>query len=559
MIIGLDMGGTHVDAVLIDHGKIVKTSKIPTEPNNLLESVWETLKPLITGAKPDEIERVILSTTICTNAIVEEKTAPVGMIIESGPGLPYDFLACGKENIFVEGYIDHRGREVSPINIAEVNCASNAFKNKNISACAVVGKFSIRNPDHEIKIYDMLKNDFSPVTLGHTVSGKLNFPRRVFTSYFNSAVHSTFSRFSSSIVDALKREKINAKLYVLKADGGTMSLESAEKFPVNTILSGPAASIMGGQAFFNTSKDGVFLDIGGTTTDIAFLADGVPLFEPLGIKIGEHPTLVRALYSVSIGLGGDSGVRVENGKLCIGPYRKGRPMALGGPCPTPTDAMIALGFLNIGRKEKAADAMRDIAEPLNINTREAALLVLQTMANMIKEKVDELLFEINSHPVYTVKELLYGKKINPEFVQVIGGPAKILAPILEKSFKIPCFYPKFYEAANAVGAALAKTTAEITVFVDTAQGTLLAPEIGLYKKIERNYTLEDAKLMAVELLRKQLSILGAETGEVQPEIVEENVFNIVRGFYTSGKNIRIRVQTKPGLLYEMWGDKNAES
>jgi len=557
VIIGLDMGGTHVDAVLIDHGKIIKTSKIPTEPNNLLESVWKTLKPLITGVKPDEIERVILSTTICTNAIVEEKTAHVGMIIESGPGLPCDFLACGQENIFTEGYIDHRGREVSPINSAEINRASNAFKNKNISACAVVGKFSVRNPDHEIKIYDMLKNDFSPVTLGHTVSGKLNFPRRVFTSYFNSAVYSTFSRFSNSIVYALKREKINAKLYVLKADGGTMGLESAEKFPVNTILSGPAASIMGGQAFFNTSKDGVFLDIGGTTTDIAFLADGVPLFEPLGIKIGEYPTLVRALYSVSMGLGGDSEVRVENGVLHIGPYRKGSPMALGGPCPTPTDAMIAQGLLDIGSKEKAVDAMKDIAGPLDLNIQEAASLVLQTMANMIKEKVDKLLFEINSHPVYTVKELLYGKKINPEFVQVIGGPAKILAPILEKSFKIPCFYPKFYEAANAVGAALAKTTAEITVFVDTAQGTLLVPEIGLYKKIERNYTLEDAKLLAVELLSKQLSILGAEAGEIQPEIVEENVFNIVRGFYTSGKNMRIRVQTKPGLLYEMWGDKDA--
>lgn len=559
MIIGLDMGGTHVDAVLIDHGKIVKTSKIPTEPNNLLESVWETLKSIITETNPEEIERVILSTTICTNAIVEEKTAPVGMIIESGPGLPCDFLACGQENIFTEGYIDHRGREVSPINASEINHAKNTFKTRNISASAVVSKFSVRNPDHEIKIYDMLNNDFSPVTLGHTVSGKLNFPRRVFTSYFNSAVYSTFSRFSSSIVDALKREKINAKLYVLKADGGTISLESAEKFPVNTILSGPAASIMGGQAFFNTSKDGVFLDIGGTTADIAFLADGVPLFEPLGIKIGEYPTLVRALYSVSIGLGGDSEVRVENGKLYIGPYRKGRPMALGGPCPTPTDAMIALGLLDIGNREKAADAIKELAGPLNMDVRAAASLVLNTMTDIIKEKVDELLFEINSHPVYTVKELLYGKKVKPEFVQVIGGPAKVLAPFLEKSFKIPCFYPKLYEAANAVGAALAKTTAEITVFVDTAQGTVAVPEIGLYKKAERNYTLEDAKLMAVELLKKQSSILGAEAWEIQPEIVEESVFNIIRGFYTSGKNMRIRVQTKPGLLYEMRGDEYVES
>ena len=141
-----------------------------------------------------------------------------------------------------------------------------------------------------------------------------------------------------------------------------MSLETGERYPVQTILSGPAASVMGGQAFLPTSKDAVFLDIGGTTTDISFLADGVPLFEPLGIKIGEFPTLVRAGYSVSIGIGGDSKVSVTEHGITVGPERQGLPRALGGSASTPTDAMITLGLMNIGDHSKAVLAMREIGE-----------------------------------------------------------------------------------------------------------------------------------------------------------------------------------------------------
>ncbi len=559
MIVGLDMGGTHVDAVLIHQGEIIEATKSPTDRSNLLESVWGTLKSLLSGQDPSQIERIILSTTISTNAIIEHKTDSVGMIIECGPGLPNDFLCCGRENIFISGYIDHRGREISPIDPQEIEQAVKTFKHKNIPAVAVTGKFSVRNSGHEIRINEMLKDEFFPITLGHTLSGKLNFPRRVFTSYYNSAVYTTFLKFSKSIYKALQREKICAPIYVLKADGGTMSLKAGEQYPVNTILSGPAASVMGGQAFLKASQDAVFLDIGGTTTDISFLADGVPLFEPLGIKIEGLPTLVRALYSVSIGVGGDSRVRVKNQSLVIGPERQGPPKALGGLCPTPTDAMIALGLIDLGDKHKAISAMKEIGGPLKLDPVAAAKKVLDTMADMIKDKVEKLLNEINSHPVYTVKELLYGKKINPKFIQVIGGPAKAIAPMLSKKFGMPCRYPEVYEAANAVGAALARTTAEITMFADTAQKTLSVPEMGLYEKVSQGYTLEESKMRALDLIKRQSMLFGAKEGEIRAEIIEENSFNMVRGFYTSGKNIRIRAQTKPGLIYRLRSDENVSS
>src|SRR5690625_588628 len=169
-------------------------------------------------------------------------------------------------------------------------------------------------------------------------------------------------------------------------------------------------------------------------------------------------------------------------------------MALGGPHPTPTDAMIVLGHkINKGNKDKALEAMKSLADPLNLTIQEISEKILSMMTKIIKEKINELLHEINSQPVYTVKEVLEERKIVPELINIIGGPAKVLSPALEKEFNIPCYYPKNFHVANAVGAALSQTTTEITLLADTAQKTLSVPELGIYKKINRNYSLEIAR------------------------------------------------------------------
>jgi len=557
LIIGLDMGGTNIDGVIVEKGKIIKAIKKPTNRDNLFNSIWTTLKELLSGYDNTKIERINLSTTVSTNAIVENKLSPVGMIIQPGPGLPYDFLACGDENVFISGYIDHRGEIIKDFNLFEIKNAIKLFKEKNIKAYAVVTKFSIRNPSIEMKIKGILENEIpnSFITMGHTISGKLNFPRRVYTSYLNSAVYSIFNEFLNNIKKSLEKEGINAPVFILKADGGTMNISTAEKKPVETILSGPAASLMGINAMLPTNEDAILLDIGGTTTDIFFLADGVPLFEPWGIRIGKYKTLIRAIYSVSIGLGGDSSICVRNGRIKIGPQREGVPYAFGGPKPTPTDAMITLELIDENafrlthdNVKKAYEAMTLLGKELNLSAKDMAKLILSTMGDIIRNKVDELLHEINSRPVYTVKELLYGKKIKPKLINIIGGPSKVLAPVLEEKFNLPCYYPKNYSVANAIGAALARPTTEITMFVDTSKKTLSVPELGLYEKISGNYTLDKAKEKALELVKKSALSLGASIEEIEAEIVEESSFNMVRGFYTIGKNMRIKAQVKPGLI-----------
>lgn len=551
MIVGLDMGGTNIDAVIVEDGKISKAVKQPTDRDNLFESIWGTLNILLKDRDKSKIKRINLSTTVSTNAIVEDKVSPVGIIIQSGPGLNNKFLACGDENVFLSGYIDHRGKIIKGLDLEEIEESIKLFKKQNIQNCAVVTKFSTRNPSHELEIKKIIEKDFLHTTMGHTLSGKLNFPRRVFTSYLNSAVYDTFKDFAYYIKKSLEREGINAPVFILKADGGTMNLEASEKKPVETILSGPAASFMGINAMLRTDEDAVLLDVGGTTTDIFFLVDGIPLFEPLGIKIGPYNTLVRSIYSVSIGLGGDSSIDIKDGNIKIGPKREGVPYAFGGPKPTPTDAMIVLGHITKGNKEKAGEAIKILGNQLDLSVEDTAKTILKIMASTIKTKVDKLLGEINSKPVYTIKELLYGKKVAPDIINVIGGPANILAPILAEEFNLPCYYPQSYDVANAIGAALAKTTAEITITADTEQQVLSVPELGIYEKISGGYTLDRAKKEAVELLEKSALLLGAIEGAIEAEITEENSFNMVRGFYTSGQNIRIKAQVKPGLIQEL--------
>lgn len=562
MIVGLDMGGTNIDGVIIEDGKIINTVKKPTYIDDLFESIWSTLKELLSGYDKTKINRINLSTTISTNAIVENKTSPIGMIIQSGPGLPHDTLACGEENVFISGYIDHRGNVIEDLNLHEIEDAIRLFDERNIDTFSIVSKFSTRNPEHEKRIKEeilhYLQSDNPIITMGHTMSGKLNFPRRVYTSYLNSAIHSTFNDFAANIKRSMDMEGINAPLFILKADGGTMGIGAAEEKPVETILSGPAASFMGITALLPTDEDAVLLDIGGTTTDIFFLAGGVPLFEPLGIKIDKYNTLVRAIYSVSIGLGGDSIISIENNSIKIGSKREGKPYAFDGPKPTPTDAMIALGLIKYGEnnKDKAKEAMSTLGKEINLSEDDTAKLVLDTMGNMIRDKVNELLYEINSHPVYTIKELLYGKKIVPKTINIIGGPAKVLSPILKEKFNLSCYYPNNYHIANAVGAALSRPTTEITMHIDTSKKTLSVPELELYERTSSNYTLEIAKEKALELVKESAKSMGATENELDAEITEESNFNMVRGFYTTGKDIRIKAQIKPGLIYGMRGDEN---
>lgn len=551
MILGIDMGGTHIDGVIVDNGKIIKTIKNPRDHDDLFKTIWTAIKDLLESVHKKDVSRIHLSTTVSTNAIVEKKTAKVGMLLQTGPGLAYGFEKYWDDLAFVSGYVDHRGEIVKKIDQNEIKNLANQFVDQNVESVAVVSKFSVRNPSNEIVMKDLMNDKFSPITMGHTMSGKLNFPRRVHTSYLNSAISKNFQGFAENIEKSLKEEGIKAPVYVLKADGGTMDLETAKRKPVESILSGPAASYMGMSALVEQNRDGILLDIGGTTTDIFFVVDGVPLFEPLGITIDGHPTLVRSIFSVSMGLGGDSQVELLDGSFTVGPRRLGRPAAFGGTSPTPTDAMIALGELEKGDQTKAKKSLADFAETLQVTVEEVATKILDAMVDQIVVKVDKLLAKINSKAVYTIKELLEDRKIKPKFITVIGGPAKILSKRLKPAFNLELYYPLEYKLANAIGAALAKPTLEINMIADTDRKRLSVPELEVYEVIDKNYNLEKAEARALELVVEGAINLGALKSNLEAEIVESSSFNMVKGYFGATKNIRVKAQIKPGLMEKL--------
>ena len=448
----------------------------------------------------------------------------------------------------VTGSVDHRGIPVSREGADEFLKIKEDFLKNSVDAVALVGKFSTRNPDFEKRAAEYLRDDFREITMGHTISGKLNFPRRVRTSYLNAAVHSTFKAFAENIKEALKLEGIEAPVYILKADGGTINLKGAIEKPVETILSGPAASLMGMIALLEEKEtDCCLLDIGGTTTDLFFLVDGVPVFEPSGIEIGGHKTLVRAIYSTSVGLGGDSFVRIEEGKVKIGPERRGHAVAFGGKHLTPTDALVYLGAMEAEHKSESAEALKSVAKEIQMPPEEFAEMIIDKFCKAVRETVENTLNKINESPVYTIRELLADRTVKPQSVGIIGGPAKALSEYLEKELKMPVEYPINHEIANAIGAALARPTVEVNLIADTDREILSIPETGVYERINKYYELEDAKKRALSEVRLAGEAMGLSADVSGAEIVEASSFNMVKG-YRADKNIRVKAQNKPGLL-----------
>ncbi|MGA7877369.1 MAG: hydantoinase/oxoprolinase family protein [Desulfoferrobacter sp.] len=550
MIIGLDVGGTHTDVVLIGQDCILRQVKVPTDPQNLLDCVWTGLEEVTKDVPPQDIRRAVLSTTLTTNAIAEKKLIPTGMIVCSGPGVDPECFRTNDHYYHVSGSIDHRGREVQPIDRMEIEAIASKMRSEGIRQVGVVGKFSVRNPGHEIEIREILSDSFDHVLLGHRLSGNLNFPRRIATTYLNAAVYPLHKRFFDAVKDSLKKKGLFVPIYILKADGGTMSLEASLDSPGQTILSGPAASVMGSLPFAAEDEETLVLDIGGTTTDMAILLRQVPLLDPVGIELGGFKTLIRALRTKSVPVGGDSVVRLLGERITIGPDRQGPAMAYGGPAPTPTDALFVLGKTSDGDVEAARRGLQGLAEKLDVGVEEMAARIFDEACFNILNEAAKMISDINSKPVYTVHELLEGYQVQPKEILVLGGPAPHFAFRLSRLTDFEVHVVPQWQVANAVGAALARNTCEVTVFADTERGIVIAPEENFSESVKRDYSKEAALELAFELLRKKFLAEGAGEGEMEMEILEELQFNMVRGFHTIGKNIRIKVQVKPGLIPE---------
>ncbi len=546
-ILGIDVGGTHTDAALLSGSKVLATAKVPTNRGRLLDSLAEVTKKVIEGVDINSIDSINLSTTLSTNAIVEQRTEPVGLVISSGPGLNPDVYKIGDHYFILPGSIDHRGSSIADLGEEELAHASRSCEEKNVRVFALVSKFSTRNPDHEKRMAEIFREQSDFITMGHELSGQLSFPRRIATAYYNSAVWRDYNSFADAMEESLRSFGITADIHILKADGGTLPLEISRRLPVESILSGPAASVMGIIGLSKITEDSIILDIGGTTTDIAVFADGAPLVVRDGITIRKYPTLVRALNTRSIGIGGDSALSVVDGEVRVGPDRLGPAMALSGDHPTLVDAMNFMGFMEHGDGAESQKGIEELAGRTGMSAADLASGAVEYALSEIHREALSMVAEINNKPVYTIHEMLEGKVILPKKIYAVGGPVGVMRGLLEERFGLEVHVPQNHDVANAIGAALARTTFDIELFADTAKGTLIVPNLNFQREVDRHYTLEQAEEEARTLLADHIRKIGSNVSDENIDIIEASSFNMVGGFFSRGKDIRVKCQIRPGV------------
>jgi N-methylhydantoinase A len=549
MIIGLDVGGTHTDVVLLDNAGLLREVKVTTDASDLFGSVLKGLDAVTEGVDTAAIRRIVLSTTLTTNAIIQEMVPDVGMVVAAGPGIDPEHFRTNPDYVCVQGSIDHRGREVEPVRPQEIRAAAVRFRKNGIRQVGVVGKFSVRNPAHEILIGELLGESFDKIFLGHRVSGNLNFGRRIATTYLNAAVYPIHKPFFDAVLNSLNAKGMRLPLRLLKADGGNMKLEASLEYPAQTILSGPAASVMGAVAMAAGDEDAMVMDIGGTTTDLAVLIGRAPVLDPHGIAIGHYRTLIRSLETLSIGMGGDSAVQLTNGRLTVGPHREGPALLFGGHRPTPTDALAVLGDFAHADRDRAHAGLRLLADRMALPLEALAEQVVETACRAMLAAGERLTAHINAKPVYTLHEFKEGYQVRPRSILVLGGPAPYFARHLQRLTPMQVRVVPRWQVANAIGAALARTTCEVGLFADTEQKVASAPAENFRQTIADGYSLETATQQALALLRVKALERGANPDYLEMEVVERQQFNMVRGFTTSGRNLRVRVQVKPGLIH----------
>ncbi len=563
MIIGIDIGGTHTDGVLIKNQQIHQTSKVITDQNNLTTSILKVLDNLLLNQDKDQVTRIVFSTTLTTNLIAQKNYPPTGLIMIPGPGLNPDWLKIAAHNWVISGSIDHRGRQVTAFNQEELNQLQAEIQCTGITDLAIVGKFSTRNPVQEKQLTAFLQSSLPDrlrnIQLGHQIAPVLNFPRRVQTTWLNTAVYQEYSKFAASVQRSVLERGITAELFLLKADGGTMPLENGLSAGVETIKSGPAASIMGFLALTGTdNRTSLLLDIGGTTTDIALLIGGIPLFEPEGVQIGNYNTSVRGLLNRSISFGGDSYVyKDQTGNIRLQSKRIGPAAAFGGNTPTLTDALVITKLMSEGDREHAFSAFEQLTEnndPNQIIT--TARAIIQQFYQIIASEVEKLLNELKQRPVYTIHELLTDSELKPEVVMMIGGPASALLPGIAEFLDLEPVLPRYHHVANALGAALARPTLRETLYADTEQRFYIlsgkdeaSGKQSINHTQKNNFTLDKAKKILLDYttslaVQKQNPVCSDDF----VEITFEESFNIVRDYQTRGQIFRLEAQIKPGII-----------
>jgi N-methylhydantoinase A/oxoprolinase/acetone carboxylase beta subunit len=319
--LGIDAGGTYTDAVLLDFatGKVITSCKASTTLPDPSKGIRDALAGIEPALLP-KVSMVSLATTFATNAIVENRGAVAGLILVGYDEFPPDIP--GETRVLrVQGGHTVTGEEKNPLDQVAIEKNLDNFLS-DVEAVAVTAFFSVRNPDHETRVANLIRQKYDmPVVRGHRLSMRLDAFKRATTAWWNARLIPLISGLIKATKGVLLEKDIDAPFMVVRGDGTLMSAQTALDRPVDTLLSGPAASIMGARHLTGL-QNALIVDMGGTTTDMAALSGGKVSIDPQGAHVGRWKTHVEAASVRTVGLGGDSLIALNPDRsLVVGPQR----------------------------------------------------------------------------------------------------------------------------------------------------------------------------------------------------------------------------------------------
>ncbi|MCQ1536430.1 hydantoinase/oxoprolinase family protein [Methanosarcina sp. KYL-1] len=395
--LGIDAGGTYTDSILIRNsdGAVVGSNKALTTYPDLLEGIMKS----IDGLDPEKLKLVSLvsvSTTLATNTILEKTGYPVGLVLVGDYEIPSD---SGIENfIMVKGGHDSRGEEITALDLPAVENFVLRLKDR-VSAFAVSSYFSVRNPEHELQVKTLIRDLTGlPVVCGHELAQSLGAYERGVTAYLNAQLLPIAEGFLKTVVSEIERRGLESRIAMLRCDGSVVSMQEAMKKPIESVFSGPAASLLGA-SYLSGQETCTVIDVGGTSTDVSLIHRGLPYLSETGAVVGGWQTKVRALRMETSAMGGDSHVWVRGSDINIGPRRV---------IPLCRAAVLYPTFMNTLKKRWIPDRLK-----LNEHIQATKFFVRtkQKPADLSREEA-ELLALIGDEPL-SLKDIYWDRNVLP--------------------------------------------------------------------------------------------------------------------------------------------------
>ncbi len=518
--LGIDVGGTNTDAVLIDDElNVVAAVKHPTS-EDIYEGIMGAMETVLSesGIDRGQVTQAMLGTTQCTNAIVERKhLAPIAVLRIGAPasvGIPPmvawadDIAAVCVASTIVEGGFEYDGKRLAALDEDACREFFASVKGK-VDAVAISCVFSTVRNDDELRVAEIAREvlgDDVRVSISSEI-GSMGLIERENATILNAALNHVAQRFTEGFAQSLEDKGVtNAEVYLSQNDGTLMTMEHARRYPILTIACGPTNSIRGA-SYLTKQDDAIVIDVGGTTTDLGVLAHGFPRESGVAVTIGGVRTNFRMPDVISIGLGGGSIVRIleddgcGNVKVSVGPDSVGyaiteRALVFGGDTMTTTDIAVRLGMAEVGNPELVSEIPLEVAQ--------AALAEIRTL---VEDAID--MMKVSSDPIDVV---------------LVGGGSIVLPQDLAGTAQV--FAPEFAGCANAIGSAISKVSGTYEALID-------------YDVTPRDAALAAAREAAIEAA----IAAGAQPGTV--EIIDAEDVPLA---YYAGNTNRVKVKAAGDLI-----------